>query len=232
MSHGFDSQVRDQRDATLMHVAASNQSIEILKLAHELGLDPNATDQNGNTPLHYVSYNSSSIASSCIDFLVHVGAKVNLSNQKHETPLLISIKSDAKSNVISLIQSGAVLPNPKKIQRLIMTTDYNRLSMLFSNEVVFASQNPTAMAMRLSGMLRQLARLNPTQALKYRSLGDEMEDMALTMLNLNLVAATNHTQQVPVTDELLFTALDNNQKKVIHCVFLHNPLNMNITFHR
>ncbi|XP_062514368.1 short transient receptor potential channel 7-like [Corticium candelabrum] len=66
--------------------------------------------------------------------------------------------------------------------------------------------------MTLSGIFCNLARFNPMKAVLYYNFRDEMEDIAVTMLD----AATNHTQQpLIITDKLLATALDKNQKKVI-----------------
>ena len=207
LAHGVNIHVRDQRSATLMHVAASNHSQEILKLCYELGLDPNATDQNGNTPLHYACYSLASFTTSCIDVLIQMGANVNQTNKQHESPLIICINTNAKSDLISLIQSGAVIPSHNKIQHSNIHID--RLSMLCDSKVVFASPNPIAMAMNVSGMLQRLARLDTTHRETYRHLGEEMEEMALTML-----MAGTHNNQCFVTDELLSTALNNRQKKV------------------
>ena len=209
LTHNVNVEVRDQRQATLMHVAASNQSLEMLQIAHELGLDPNATDQSGNTPLHYCSYVLSPTNSSCIDMLIQFGAKVNLLNKHHETPLLVSLKINDKSNIISLVRSGAVLPSSKKLHQLGI--DASHLSTLCSTDVIFESPDPIVTAMTLSSIFCNLARFNPMKAVLYYNFRDEMEDIAVTMLD----AATNHTQQpLIITDKLLATALDKNQKKV------------------
>jgi len=70
---------------TLLHAAASNIN-EVCKYFVEKGLDVNAVDTKGNTPLHYACKNKAYGNVKNIEILLEAGAKSNVVNRDGKTP--------------------------------------------------------------------------------------------------------------------------------------------------
>jgi len=71
---------------TLLHLAACNENVEVIKFVASKGQDRNANakDTDGNTPLHWATGNKNVEVSK---FLVSLGADVNIKNKDGDTPL-------------------------------------------------------------------------------------------------------------------------------------------------
>lgn len=96
---------------TLLHYAATTYSIEIIEFLLAKGLDVNALDFDGNTPLHHACNNweHPDIQTEIIKLLLEHGADVSMKNKKEITPLgiLDRIKTDIAPELIPLLKSYA-----------------------------------------------------------------------------------------------------------------------------
>ena len=80
------------------------QSQDIVKLLLEVGVDLNATDRQGRTPLHIAAFDSGQEAVEIAKLLIQKGADVNAKDVYSETPLAIALGARS-SNVAGLLRS-------------------------------------------------------------------------------------------------------------------------------
>jgi ankyrin repeat protein len=116
LKHGADPSYRTGRGQTAIHqvcfqgdgVNARNdeEAGDVLKLMLDQGLDINAADEEGNTPLHEAVHGDwESVV--CTRVLIERGADVNIKNRHGETPLMDAIFSGCVECVSLLLESGA-----------------------------------------------------------------------------------------------------------------------------
>lgn len=96
------------REEALVQAAKSRDKDECLRLL-EKGIDPNWSDAQGNTPLHFVCGLSFSDDMSVPQKLVEVGADVNAKNVMGGTPLHAACHSGNAAIVELLVENGAYL---------------------------------------------------------------------------------------------------------------------------
>ena len=89
LQHGVKSNEMNHRGETALHVVSrgrydSKGSIPVARLLLENGINVNAEDKDGDSPLHSASYSGNlEIAR----VLLHHGANANVKNDRGETPL-------------------------------------------------------------------------------------------------------------------------------------------------
>ncbi len=81
---GSDIFILDEREQTLLHLAARNKAIHSMELLLELGLNPNIGDKYNETPLHIVSFMG---AVDLVKLLLENNADPNHTNNSFQTPL-------------------------------------------------------------------------------------------------------------------------------------------------
>lgn len=72
---GADKDALTATDLNMLHVAAQGDSASSLYLFKELGLDINAADKRGSTPLHWACFRQSEIA---LGYLLAWGPQLDL----------------------------------------------------------------------------------------------------------------------------------------------------------
>lgn len=81
---GAKTDVHDGNYTYLVHLAASNNGLDFMKLLAEKGAGLDRQDSNGHTPLHYaVMYGHKQM----VDFLLEKGARADIENNQSQTPL-------------------------------------------------------------------------------------------------------------------------------------------------
>ena len=87
--HGADCGAKDTEGLLPIHVAAANNTTHLIDLFCKNNISPNATDNQGLTPLHYVAQ-SYKPSRKTIDCLINHGANINALDNEGRTVLHIS----------------------------------------------------------------------------------------------------------------------------------------------
>ena len=102
---GADVNVTSKNGLNVLHMAAQGNNPNIIiyfKIKYNMSVL--STDLQGNTPLHWASYNSSEEA---INFLLSYMADINIKNNDGKTPLHIAVFTEKPSLIKKLIKRGA-----------------------------------------------------------------------------------------------------------------------------
>ena len=108
VSVGADFRGRAYKGDTLLHsvVQREEEAPEIIKYLVSLGLDVNARNDPGNTPLHLAARDDESVK--VLESLVAAGADVNAKNNKGETPIHDSARENKNVEITKfLVAKGA-----------------------------------------------------------------------------------------------------------------------------
>ena len=92
LEHGADVHSTGVWDETCLHCAIRHNHVDIVKMLVKAGCDIQATDDNGNLPIHSAGtsfYNTSEL----IDYLLQIGNRreVNANNFSGRTPIFASV---------------------------------------------------------------------------------------------------------------------------------------------
>jgi palmitoyltransferase len=102
---GADVNVTSKNGLNVLHMAAQGNNPNIIiyfKIKYNISVL--STDLQGNTPLHWASYNSSEEA---INFLLSYMTDINIKNKDGKTPLHIAVFTEKPSLIKKLIKRGA-----------------------------------------------------------------------------------------------------------------------------
>lgn len=84
-----ESTVNSKRQ-TLLHIAVLYNKLDVVEIAVEMGCDVNATDNFGETPLHYAAKKGHQ---TILLFLIQNNAKTNEKNREGNTPLHLAVSN-------------------------------------------------------------------------------------------------------------------------------------------
>ena len=110
LAAGADGYLADRRGWTALHCAALEGRVDVLlELCKCRHIDFNATNDDGNTPLHYLVRNPCDDARMAAVFAAFVagGADINAQNLALETPLHMAVWKGNVGMVTLLLQNGA-----------------------------------------------------------------------------------------------------------------------------
>lgn len=98
----------DAYGRTLLHYAASNAKLDELAKLLAQGLDPNAKDDNGWTPLHFAAQANSP---ACVSALIDAGAITSAVDSHGNAPLSRAVfSSTGDGEVIRLLRAAGADP--------------------------------------------------------------------------------------------------------------------------
>ena len=98
----IDSRASRKKQAAL-HLATSSERFEVMKFLIKMGVDIDAVDERGDTPLHYAARNNSSEAAR---LLIEHGADRYRENRVYDTPMDVAIKYESLDVLNLLKQEG------------------------------------------------------------------------------------------------------------------------------
>ena len=113
ISYGAKIDYAPSDGVTLLHLAASNLNIEIMRKLLENGADPNALDEKKQSPLHSVfqmeneDEKSEKSIVGAIEELVKHGANINVQDEKGKTPLHSAIELNGHTITKALSNLGS-----------------------------------------------------------------------------------------------------------------------------
>jgi ankyrin repeat protein len=106
VTDGGKVNAKNNNSFTLLHWAASENSIDVVKHLVSVGADIHAKDKDGCTPLHFAARNNSDV--DVAKFLVSEGADVNGKDLYGHTPLLLAAGWNGNNAVLRfLVSEGA-----------------------------------------------------------------------------------------------------------------------------
>ena len=102
---GFNVNAQDQHERALLHCAASNGHIEIVRMLVGAGADLEVKDRSDTTPLHYaVQFGFLDI----VQYLLQQGASVQSQSMKGGIPLHNAVESLERNDIVKvLIDAGS-----------------------------------------------------------------------------------------------------------------------------
>ncbi|XP_057336426.1 ankyrin-3-like [Microplitis mediator] len=110
-------------DQSLLHTAVQNNSLEMVSLLLETGLDVNEYDDDRSAPIHYAAMAHNN---DILQLLLDYGADINAKNQHGNTPVFLALNTGYISTDRTVLMLCRVINcDPKK---------YNTLNTLLDND--------------------------------------------------------------------------------------------------
>ena len=207
IQHGIDIKTTTSSGKGLSHMAALKGSLHMLQKSTSISMAVvHRKDCFGNTPLHYAALSEShdSAVIDCVNYIVSLGANVNVENNSRYTPLGSALKSNNKAAVTALIRAGASLPKLS----IAHTLTVDQLSVLAELDVIAASRHPVISALKTSSLLQQMTRKNGIEKDQYSEMSKHLEKIASKMLTFGINGVSE------VNDQVLHVAVKNDLKQV------------------
>jgi len=113
-----------------LHQAAAEGSSERVKLLISGGVDVNAKDEKGNTPLHY-AVNASKV--DVVQLLVEAGADVNARGNSNRLPLYMAVEEDNIAIAEYLIAHGADVNADRPLEDAPYYSSIEMVQLLIAN---------------------------------------------------------------------------------------------------
>ncbi|KAF4316944.1 hypothetical protein BBO99_00007336 [Phytophthora kernoviae] len=92
LSHGADTEARDDEGKTALYLATNDELFEVAKLLVERGARLDAQDLAGRSPLHVCLQGSAGKSAQVTNLLISRGAPVDLSDKSGETPMVVAVR--------------------------------------------------------------------------------------------------------------------------------------------
>lgn len=137
LSNSADIYTTNNEEKTLLHVSTAEK---LTKILINKGLDIEAKDKFGNTPIFYRAKRTNEIRP--LKLLVENGANVNVKNSKGETPLEFGLKTsshyanDFHQNAEYLVKQGATINDEIYVNALFIKKAKNLDLLLKNNKTV------------------------------------------------------------------------------------------------
>ena len=109
ISQGAELHTPDDDGNTVVHIAARHRHLAVIEALHELGIDINALNDFGWTPVYMAAYTFDDDDGDVqfLKALADLGADVNIPSYSEWSPLQISARMGHCGSVKSLIEAGA-----------------------------------------------------------------------------------------------------------------------------
>jgi ankyrin repeat protein len=119
LKRGANPTLKDSNEKTLLHLCAPNNMELVKKLVTEYGIDVNAKDGDGRTPLYSfmrgtVTLQDEEIPEKIVEFLMSKGADINVVDNKGKTLLHAATDTDNDRMIRFLIEKVGIKVDPKK----------------------------------------------------------------------------------------------------------------------
>ena len=106
LKQGVDVDVRNENEATPLHVAARYDNLVLVVHLVAKGADLEAENKHKATPLHNASREGSR---EVVSYLIHAGSDIDAMTEDEDTPLHQAVRKNKVDNVKALILAGANL---------------------------------------------------------------------------------------------------------------------------
>ncbi len=94
---------------SVLHVAADRNHKKLMTLCLDAGIDPNTSDDEGNTPLHQMLSDDVAVKPALLRMLLKAGADPNAVNDEGVTPVMCAAQYRDTSDLKRLVKAGGDL---------------------------------------------------------------------------------------------------------------------------
>ena len=200
---------------TVVHWAAAKGDLPLLEQADKFLAKLTLTDNNGNSPVHEAA-RAGVKAAACLRFLIKNGADVQAANARGDTPLVLALKSRNATGCAAIVSASESLTsvNPHSMsddllpQLVVMR--YDQLRVLANENAILDSPRPLRLCLELNRVFRGGSRMDTAHRKDFRELADDMEALAIDLLN----SCPSTNVKYVLDNHLIDYALERNRKLV------------------